>query len=199
MPSALPVPAEPTDVDAAFARVVACHPRLAAKRAQVARQRVSRELARARTTPRLDVQAQVSRDVGDGDASLPGTVFEAGLQFSMPLALREARGQLAAAEAQVSVAEQELRLMEDELRADLADIASAHQAARQRHELLAQLEDTTRRLAEAERRRFELGSTSLMVVNLREQSVGEAAMSLLQALRALWEQSVRWDAATRCS
>ncbi|MCA9534085.1 MAG: TolC family protein [Myxococcales bacterium] len=199
LPSTLPVPSEPADVASAFERVVACHPRLAAKRAQLASQRVSRDLARARTSPRLDAQAQVSRDIGDGSSTLPGTVYEVGLQFSMPLALREARGQLAAAEAQLSVVEQELRLLEDELRAELADIVSAHQAASERHELLARLEETTRRLAEAERRRFEMGATSLLVVNLREQSVGEASMSLLQALRALWEQSVRWEAATRCS
>ncbi|MEZ4329687.1 MAG: TolC family protein [Polyangiales bacterium] len=199
LPAALPVPDAPVDAEAAAERVLACHPRLAAKRAQVEQLRVARDLAQARRLPRLDAQAQLSRDFGEGATSLPGTVFELGLQLSVPLALREARGQLAAAEARVTAAEQELRLMEDELRAELGDIESAYRAAHERHALLARLSETTARLAEAERRRFELGATSLLVVNMREQAVGDAAMSLLQAVRALWDQSVRWGAATRCS
>jgi len=96
-------------------RVLACHPRMAAQRAAVAAQRVARNLASQRRQPRLDALAEVSRDLGRGDSSLPGTVVELGLQLSVPLALREARGQHAATEAQLTFEEEQLRLTEDEL------------------------------------------------------------------------------------
>ena len=53
-------------------------------------------------------------------------------------------------------------------------------------------------LAAAERRQLELGATSLLFVNIREQGVAEASLARVQAVRALWEQALRWQAATRC-
>jgi outer membrane protein TolC len=160
--------------------------------------RVALDLERARLNPQLDVRAQVSRDIGEGDSSLPGTVYDVGLYFSMPLALRTARGRVRAAEARLDAQRESLRLMEDSLRMELLDIASAYQAAAERYEVLESLNDTMRRLAEAERRRFELGDTTLLVVNMREQSLGEASMDLVQAVSDLWDKYVSWQAATRC-
>ncbi len=161
-------------------------------------QRVVRDLAQQRRQPRLDALAEVSRDLGQGDSSLPGTVLELGVQLSVPLALRDARGQHAASEAQLAVEREQLRLAEDEVRAELSDIASAYQAALERHALLSRLEQNAEQLAAAERRQLELGATSLLFVNLREQGVAEASLARVQAVRALWEQALRWQAATRC-
>lgn len=199
LPRELPLPTAPALTDGAVQRVLACHPRLSAQRATVAGQRVVRDLASQRRQPRLDAVAEVSRDVGEGDPSLTGTVLELGVQLSVPLLLRDARGQLAASEAQLVVEQQQLRLAEDELRAELSDIASAFQAALDRHALLERLAQTSEQLAAAERRQLELGATTQLFVNLREQGVAEATLALVQAARALWEQALRWEAATRCS
>jgi len=58
--------------------------------------------------------------------------------------------------------------------------------------------ENAERLAAAERRQLDLGATSLLFVNLREQGVAEASLGLVQAVRALWEQALRWQATTRC-
>ena len=198
LPEVLPTPEPVGDPSAAFEQVRGCHPSLEAPRAYLEYQRVARDLARARRGPQLDVRMQVSRDFGEGDTSLPGTVYEAGLVFSMPLALRTARGNLEAAEAEVASQTQDLRLLEDTLLTELRDAASAYEAAAERYRILQELADTTRQLAEAERRRFDAGATSLLVVNMREQSVGEAAMSVVSAASELWYARARWDALTRC-
>lgn len=198
LPGDLPLPSAPVMTQPDFERVLACHPRIAAQRAVVESQRVARDLARQRRQPRLDALAEVSRDLGQGDASLPGTVLEVGVQLSMPLALRDARGQHAASEALLAAELEQLRLVEDEVRAELGDIESAYRAALERHELLSRLEENAEQLAAAERRQLDLGATSLLFVNIREQGVAEASLARVQAVRALWEQSLRWQAATRC-
>jgi len=198
LPSDLPQPAAPAMTPAGIEQVLACHPRIAAQRAVVESQRVVRDLMQQRRQPRLDALAEVSRDVGQGPSSLPGTVLELGVQLSMPLALRDARGQHAASEAQLAAELELLRLAEDEVRAELSDIVSAYQAALERHALLLRLEENAEQLAAAERRQLELGATSLLFVNLREQGVAEASLARVQAVRALWEQALRWQAATRC-
>jgi outer membrane protein TolC len=198
LPRDLPLPPAPVMTQPDVERVLACHPRIAAQRAVMESQRVVRDLAQQRRQPRLDALAEVSRDLGQGDSSLPGTVLELGVQLSVPLALRDARGQHAASEAQLAVEREQLRLAEDEVRAELSDIESAYQAALERHALLARLEQNAEQLAAAERRQLELGATSLLFVNLREQGVAEASLARVQAVRALWEQSLRWQAATRC-
>lgn len=198
LPSDLPLPSAPVMAQPDVERVLACHPRIAAQRAVVESQRVARDLARQRRQPRLDALAEVSRDLGQGDSSLPGTVLEVGVQLSMPLALRDARGQHAASEAQLAAELEQLRLAEDEVRAELGDIESAYRAALERHALLSRLEENAEQLAAAERRQLELGATSLLFVNIREQGVAEASLARVQAVRALWEQSLRWQATTRC-
>jgi outer membrane protein TolC len=198
LPRDLPLPPAPVITQPDVARVLACHPRMAAQRAVVEIQRVARDLAQQRRQPRLDALAEVSRDLGQGDSSLPGTVLEVGVQLSVPLALRDARGQHAASEAQLAAELEQLRLAEDEVRAELSDIESAYQAAVERHALLSRLEQNAEQLAAAERRQLELGATSLLFVNLREQGVAEASLARVQAVRALWEQALRWQAATRC-
>jgi outer membrane protein TolC len=198
LPRDLPLPAAPVMTQPDVERVLACHPRVAAQRAVMESQRVARDLASQRRQPRLDALAEVSRDLGQGDSSLPGTVLEVGVQLSVPLALRDARGQHAATEALLAFEREQLRLAEDEVRAELSDIASAYQAALERHALLTRLEQNAEQLAAAERRQLELGATSLLFVNIREQGVAEASLARVQAVRALWEQALRWQAATRC-
>lgn len=197
-PAALAVPPPIGDPEAAFARVRACHPLVQDAQARLEGQRVERDLADARLGPKLDLKMQISRDLGDGNDTLPGTVYEAGLVFSMPLALRTARGKLSAAEAKLAAEARALQLVTDELQADLRDAASAYRAAVEKREYVEQLAETTRRLAEAERRRFDAGATSLLVVNMREQSVGEAALSVIGAFAEQWTAAARWEALTRC-
>jgi len=199
LPPRFPLP-EPVsgDPEVVFARVVACQPALAAKRASLEALRVSRDYYQAQRAPRIDVRGQVSRDFGSGDESLPGTVFETGVVFSMPLAMRGPRGRLEAAEAELRAAEEELRLMEDTLRMRIGDALSAYRAAEEARALAEQMVANTRALADAERRRFEAGATTLFVVNLREQAIAEAVVAEADAVRQVWKARASWDALTTC-
>lgn len=198
LPSTLELPPELAAVEETIVRAISCHPELQAARASVERTRVGRDLARARRAPQIDLSFQVSRDLGRGNDTLPGTVYEGGLTVAMPLGLRTARGELDAAEASLSASEQSLRLKEDFLATKIRDVASAHRAASERYELASQLADATTRLATAELRRFDAGATTLLIVNLREQAAAEAAIAQVAAARDLWLAAAYWEALTSC-
>ncbi|MCB9612057.1 MAG: TolC family protein [Sandaracinus sp.] len=199
LPEELVVPDGIGDAQTVFPAVLACHPRLRAARASLRSTDVERALARAQRGPRIDLGFEVSRDFGQGSSTLPGTVFESKLRFAMPLMLRSARGRLEATEQRFLAETEELRLLEDGMRADLGDAASQWNAARERYELAVRLLDVVRRLAQAEARRFEVGATDLLVVNLREQSLAEAEASVVDAAAELWMARARWDALTACT
>jgi outer membrane protein TolC len=197
-PAELPLPPPLATNAEADEASIACNPAVARKRAQLAQARIARDLARAQRAPRLDATFQVSRDFGDGSETQGGTVLEGGVVLSMPLGMRTPRGRLDSADAQVEAIEQELRLIEDQLRMERQNAISQERNAREQYELATALLDNTQRLAEAERSRFEAGSTSLFVVNLREQALGEAAIAQVDAARELWSVQALWQAITAC-
>ncbi|MBO6935027.1 MAG: TolC family protein [Deltaproteobacteria bacterium] len=192
-------PPELGDPAATFQRVVECAPTLMALRAKVRQLETKVDLARARRGPQLDASFGVSRDFGPtDDQSLDGTVFEAGLNFRMPLLLRSDRGNLDAARAELRAAREELRLAEDELRTALADTVSANRMAQENFRLARESLAVMTELAEAERRRFDAGNSSLLFVNIREQSLADAAVAEVEAAAGTWAAYAGWQALTTC-
>lgn len=201
LPDELPIPESIGAADVMFPAVLACHPRLRAARASLRVTDVDRDLARAQRGPRIDLGLEISRDLGQSDVDSlgGGTEFESKVRFAMPLLLRGERGRLEATEQRYLAESEELRLMEDGIRAELGDAASQWNAARERFDIAVRLVDVMRRLAIAEERRFQVGATDLLVVNLREQSLAEAELSLVDAAAELWMARARWDALTACA
>lgn len=192
-------PAELGDPAVAFQRVVVCAPTLMALRAKVRQLETKVDLARARRGPQLDASLEVSRDFGPvDDQTLEGTALEAGLTFRMPLLLRSDRGALGAARAELQAARAELRLAEDELRTALADVASQNRMAQENLRLARESLTIMTELAEAERQRFDAGTSSLLFVNLREQSLADAAVAEVEAAAATWGAYAAWQALTAC-
>ena len=169
----------------AEAAALATRPELSAYEAMAGAARAERELAENRTLPRLDALLEVSKDFGAADAALAPTleptVLEAGVVFSMPLWLRKARGKLQAAEAKLTEAQQKARFARDKVRVEVRDAWSQLQAARERVEVADQAAKLAEQLATGERERFELGATTVLFVNLREQGAADARMALIDA------------------
>ncbi len=202
-PEVVGAPAELGDPAAVAQRIIDCHPTLAALRAKIRQLETKVDLARALRGPRLDASVQVSRDFGeDADVArqenLSGTYLEAGLSFSMPLLLRSDRGALGAAEGELEAAQAELRLAADELRTALADTVSANRLAQENLSLAREQLAVVRELAAAERSRFDAGSSSLLFVNIREQSLADAGVAEVEAAAETWAAHAAWQALTSC-
>lgn len=189
-------------VDRAIQQVLQCHPELAKARAELAAAEVDQKLARNEVAPELEAIFEYSRDLGeltntDLDFTLPGNVFEVGVKLSMPLAFRKERGRAGAARAALAEKQAQLHFAADRLRARTRDAASAVEAAQARASLTEEVVDTAAELAEGERRRFEVGSSNLVFVNLREQQAAMARIRYTEAAALAEIERTRWDTTTR--
>lgn len=110
------------------------------------------------------------------------TEVEAGIKLTMPLQRRKATGSRDAAMAELRGIEAKADFAKDKIRAEVEKAHVALVAAFQAVELKRQELDVTRQLEEAERRRFDLGASTLFVVNLREISTADAAIALVESL-----------------
>lgn len=195
-------PSDRLAVDRAIAEVLQCHPEIEKARAELDAVEVDQKLTRNGVAPEIDAIFEYSRDLGeltdtDLDFTLPGNVFEAGVKLSMPLAFRKERGKAGAARAAVAEKQAQLRFVADRLRASTLDAASAMDAARARASLTEEVVDTAAKLAEGERRRFEVGSSNLVFVNLREQQAAMARIRYIEAVASAEIERTRWETTTR--
>ena len=119
------------------------------------------------------------------------------MKLSMPLAFRKERGRAGAARAALAEKQAQLHFAADRLRARTRDAASAVEAAQARASLTEDVVDTAAELAEGERRRFEVGSSNLVFVNLREQQAAMARIRYTEAAALAEIERTRWDTTTR--
>ena len=123
-----------------------------------------------------------SYDFPDGTKSPRGFELEAGVVLDVPLRYRTQRGRIDAAEAGVRRAGEQTRLSLDRVAADVRDAVSALDAARQRVMVSRREVELSLELERAERRKFDLGDSTLLFVNLREQATFEAQQRVIDAL-----------------
>ncbi|MFO0572738.1 MAG: TolC family protein [Polyangia bacterium] len=153
--------------------------RLRLQREQLA---VERDLARNQRAPSLDVAAAVSQDLGPGAASRSPTQLDLSLSIELSPLNRAARGRQAVAEAAMARLAVQERLLRDRIRAEVQDVLSVLQASQRRAELAAEERLLALQVETGERTRYELGDSTLLFINLREQATAEAALRELDAL-----------------
>ena len=93
-----------------------------------------------------------------------------------------ADGRVKAAEAQIARAEAQSAFTAERIATDVRDAASAVEFSRKRVLIAHEEVDVARVLMQAERDKFELGDSSLLFVNLREQTALEAGLREVDAL-----------------
>lgn len=148
-------------------------------------QSVSRlALARNDLRPRLDLTGEAGKDVGDeGLGGRSRTPFEAvvGVRFSVPLQNRAAKGRVAEARAEIDALQTRSRYLREQITVEVEGVVIAIGAAEKLAMAAAEEQALADRLAQAERRRFELGSSDFFLVNQREETATDAAVRLIDA------------------
>lgn len=142
---------------------------------------IDRELAQNQQLPKLDIRASVARDLGAGDTSLRGTDVAIGLSFELPLFRRRARGAEHAARAKLARLAATRRGTRDRVAAQVRMFVRTAALSHQRWRLASERLEATRRLAAAERKRFETGASDMIRVNLRELAVASATRDAIEA------------------
>lgn len=159
-------------------------PDLAAIMVRVDKAQAQRRLATNDLRPRLDVNGEMSKDLGaEGFGGRSRTPFETkvGLTFSMPLQRSAARGRAAEADARIDELGRERGRLEDQIVVEINRLGVRASAADRQIDLARQDVTLADELAAGERRRLFLGASDLLTVNLREQAAVQARINLLDA------------------
>ncbi len=147
------------------------------------------DLAKNGAKPSFDLQIVAAKDFGKGPAPLAPTQLEIGLVIDIPLLARGPDGKAAQVAAKSDKLDHQLAFARDRIGADVRDALSLEETARARLALARSELALAKKLASAERDAFGLGQSSLLLVNLRETAVADAAAREIVAL-ADWQRAV---------
>ncbi|MFN7938608.1 MAG: TolC family protein [Bryobacteraceae bacterium] len=142
---------------------------------------VDAELGRNQKLPNVDVLLSFTRENGTGMVRRGPTELKGSLIFELPLQRRAAEGRIVNAEARLNQIEQRQQFTRDQITAEVQDAISAVQTSFRRAKLIAEEVQVARTLEDAERTKFDLGDSTLFLVNLREQATFDAAVREVSA------------------
>lgn len=157
---------------------------------------VDRDLARNQALPWINLTAHVEQELsGGGPDGEGGLEVFGGLELRFPIQRRTARGREAAAAAQQDALAHQARLARERIEVEVRDAASALAAATARHDQALRARELALGLERAEREALELGQSTLLVVNLREQAAAEAMLLVIDAAADHQRALADWRAA----
>ena len=154
---------------------------------------VDLDLARNQLLPILDLYAGPGIDTGAGSI---GPVFKAGVSMAVPLRNRTARGQVEQVKLKLEKLDLDQKAMLQQVLLEVDDTASELNMAYQRYEAASQSYRLAKQLEEGERTRFELGDSTLFLVNQRERATAEALVRLIELQAEFQQAQVRLMAVT---
>jgi outer membrane protein len=154
---------------------------------------VDLDLARNQLLPVLDLYAGPGVDTGAGSI---GPVFKAGVSMVVPLRNRTARGQVEQAKLKLEKLDLDQKALLQQVLLEVEDTASELNMTYQRYEAANQAYQLAKQLEEGERTRFELGDSTLFLVNQRERATAEALIRLIELQMEYQQAQVRLMAVT---
>lgn len=127
--------------------------------------------------PKLDVEASLSNDISNEDATRGPVKNQVGVKFEMPLQQREAKGKIAKSRALIDKIKYEEKLLLDTTKVVLLQKQNIVNSFSQMHENLTKEVELSKKLEEAEMIRFKKGGSDFFLINLREQNTAAARIS----------------------
>jgi len=143
------------------------------------------DLAQARNLylPEVDAVLFASQDMGGAASSSRDKSpfeMEASLQVNVPLQRRKAQGKIQALEGKLQQLSTKIGFTQDKIITDVQQVYTALLANYDRIAKALENLELARTMERAERRKFGLGDSNLLLVNLREQSTADAAKNVVQ-------------------
>lgn len=183
LPDDLPEPtAQPANENEEIELALSQRPE--AKRISIQREQTSIELdwAKNQTRPTIDFQFMVSKDLGDGPSYRRPADVEAGVFLEVPLQTRVADGRASSALANMAKLSAQEQLATERITNEVKDARSELNATLERIKLARQELELATQIEALERKRFELGDSTILILNLREQAKADAAIREAEAL-----------------
>lgn len=194
--SQIPVPlfVPEASLDAPVAEAVAARPEFKNLTAQREQNELELKLARNQILPRLDLRVFSANDLGTGEVRREEPELKAGVRVEIPLATRTQQGKIAHYEAKQQKIAFTETFLKERIRADVQDALNALDVARLRVDVVKREVKAAEDLAKGEVKRFELGDSNLIFVNLREQNSADAQVREIEALQDYQKAFVAFEA-----
>jgi outer membrane protein TolC len=136
------------------------------------------KLAKNKLLPKLVLEGGPTEGATDW---IVGVGYRTGLHFEMPLFQREGRGKVMGAEVGLAQLALKQQYTEQQVSFDVDNWLSAIVRARDRVRAATESYRLAKELEEGERKRFDLGLSSILFVNLRERNAVDTAYKLYRA------------------
>lgn len=195
-PQRIPLPlfAQDADSESAVGQALDARPEFKNLKAQTRQNELELRLARNQILPRLDARVFSANDLGTGEARREEPEVKGGLRIEIPLATRTQQGRIDFYEAKQKKIEFSEQFLTERIRTDIQDARNALDIARGRVEVTTKEVVAARDLARGELKRFELGDSNLIFVNLREQNEADAEVREIEALQDYQKAHVMYEA-----
>jgi outer membrane protein, heavy metal efflux system len=155
-------------------------PELKGLNLQIEQNKIDESLQNNKFLPKLDIQAQYSKDEGAGSTSLDDNNFKTMVNVEVPLQYRAIRGRQSQIRSLTQKMMNQRQFLEQRISADIKIFKKNLQIALQRRDLAKEEWALAQKLEQGERIRFSHGETNVLIVNLREQASAEAELRLAE-------------------
>jgi len=145
--------------------------------------------------PQLDLILRGSRDI-ENSGTFKRNPWEGdfALVFNIPLQTRKQDGKIGGTETKIEILKQKFAYQKDKISIEAGDALIALENALKRLAIIKEEVIVAEDLARAEKARFDLGDSTLLIVNLREQAAAEVALRLVGAEVDYWIARADYDA-----
>ncbi len=130
--------------------------------------------------PELDIDFSTSKDLGSGPKSRAEAKSYAGIEFSLPLQQREAKGKSLEYQSKLTSLKYEEQLSEEKITTEIEQIKTQINSIVEIHNNLSEEAKLASLLEISEREKFKQGASNFFLVNLREQDTAASKSSLIE-------------------
>lgn len=197
---------EPINPDSLLQALDFQHPELRSYQIKLNQLQIERRWKSEQLKPQLNISYNLLGDAwrfggqaADRDLrNLVTNNYKLGIQFEMPILLRKERAGLAMADLKIAETNWQLSQKRQELRAKLTAYTQVLNTLDQQIQLGQSIVNNYTLLLEAEQIKFSAGSSSIFLLNTRQQKLLEARLKLLkfQAEMHKTTAAIRWAAGT---
>ena len=163
------------------------HPKILVLNFKLDQLDVDRQLKTNKLLPKITLDYNFITSDWDQINSINQNNYKAGLTFAYPIFTRKERGDLRLAKIKIQDARYGLKSESLMLRNKITSLFKELDGYQQQVETVNSLTNNTQRLFEGESRKFELGDSSLFIVNSREVKLIEARLKQLEVQKKLFD------------
>jgi outer membrane protein TolC len=156
------------------------HPKILAMRLKMEQLDVERRLKANKLLPKIDASFDAVSSEWNDAGSYNLSNYKAGISFSMPIFLRKERGDLKLAQIKLQDAEFDVLTTSLQLQNKIEGVFNEIESYTVQNEISAEIVTDSQTMLSAEERRFELGDSSLFLINSRENKLIENSLKLLK-------------------